>query len=183
MRAGPVLLHFFVLLLATTASLLMLGWSERAFPAVPTPPGVVARMAPQCLTLAVADSIASWISVPRAVRLTTSPARRVPKLLSQTAWYDVVVVVPSVPSNYVGYRADHPPRWRPAGVDSIDLVVPEWPVAVVMRISSHGDTRGGRLVGYGDSAEVLPFNGAFHVISWPPVFSVRATRIPCSGST
>lgn len=180
MRVGLVLTHFFMLLLAATAALLLWAWSWREFPDVATPPGTAARLTPRCLALAVADPAARWIPLPGAVQLTARPARGARMLPPPAGWYDARASdLPDLDARRLREGLDGPLRWRPVGADSLELMIPWWPVGARLRVATRGDTLHGRLVGYGDSAGVLPFNGGFHVITWPPVYDVRAIRVPC----
>jgi hypothetical protein len=160
--------------------LLLLAWSPREFPDAAVPPGAVSRLAPRCLALAVADTTARWIPLPRVVRLTAERAGAVPTLPPPAGWYDAWV---SEPAGAYSLRnrdgIDRPLRWRPAGPDSLDLVITGWPVGGRLRVAISSDSSHGRLVGYGDSFTVVLFNGSPHVISWPPVYAVRAIRVPC----
>jgi hypothetical protein len=183
MRSGLALTHFVTLLLATSAALLLLAWSPREFPDAAVPPGAVTLLTPRCLALAVADTTARWIPLPRVVRLNAERAGAVPTLPPPAGWYDARVSEPAGADSLRNRDGiDRPLRWRPVGTDSLDLLITGWPVGARARVAIRRYTSHGRLVGYGDSFTFVLFNGSPHLITWPPVYTVRAIRVSCSST-
>jgi hypothetical protein len=177
MRAGMVLTHFFVLLLATTASLLLRAAAERRFDPAPGTPPPVAAVAPRCYTLALegpdSASARRWVPVRSPVCLAAAPALGP----GAKGWGAALTAAPDTARDRFVAPHARPARWRPAGVDSLDVVFADWPVSVRLRIPTAGAVAHGRLVATGDSFFVIGFHGGLYAINWPPVYRVRAERV------
>ena len=175
MRAGLILTHFFVLLLATSACLLLRAAAERRFDPAAGTPAPTTAIAPRCYSLAIVgpdSASAGWVPLRTPVCLAAAPALGP----GATGWRAVLSAPPDSARDGYARRAA-PARWRPAGADSLDLIFPDWPVGVRVRIPTAGAVASGRLVATGDSFLVIGFNGGLYAINWPPVYRVRATLV------
>lgn len=178
MRAGLVLTQFFALFATTTAAILSLAGAERDFELPSRGEGIGPIFAPRCYTLAVVgdSALQARVRLPRRVRLTSEPDTASAKY--HPGWYKITVATSDTVTNRLGYYM-RAPRWRPVSADSLDIALPGWPIGTRMRFSVLGQSVEGRLVRQGDAFYVLPFNGSWHVINWPAVRTVRATRTSC----
>lgn len=176
MRRGLVFVHFFALVATVTAALLSREWSRREFPDLRS---TRQTKGTRCLRLSAGDSAADWFPMPPVVALDTSRSLTSPLTSWTHDWFAARALVRSNAERRALEPMNVPPRWRPAGPDSIDIAVPSFPVSARLRISDAGDTTGGRLVLYDDVSIVLPFNGTLHMLDWPPVDFVRVVGIPC----
>ena len=180
MRAGLVLTQFFALFATTTAAILSLAGAEREFELPSCREEIGPIVARRCYTLAVVgdSALQARVRLPKRIRLTSDPDTASAKY--HPGWYQVAVATSDTVTNRLGYYM-HGPRWRAVSADSLDIALPGWPTGTRMRFSVHGESAEGRLVQQGDAFYVLPFNGSWHVVNWPAVWTVRATRTTCVG--
>jgi len=178
MRTGIVLTQFFALFATTTAAVLSLAGAEREFDIPARLQHTDPIFAGRCYSLAVEgdSTMPAHARVPRRVRLTGDTSEAVP----EQRWFKVAVAVRDTVTSPLGYYM-HDPRWRAVGADSLDIALPGWPIGTRMRLPARGEIVTGRLVRQGDSFEVLPFNGSWHIVNWPAVKVVRAVRTSCEG--
>jgi hypothetical protein len=181
MRAGLLLTQFFALFGTVTAAVLSLAAAEREFDLPSGPQQSVGVVVPRCYTLAIKgdSTVTSYFPWPNRIQLTAKPDEASAQY--ERGWYEVAVAAKDTITTRLGYYM-HAPRWRPAGLDSLDITLPGWPIVTRMRIPDHDQFAEGRLIAQGDSWQVLPFNGSWHIINWPAVRTVRAVRTSCDRS-
>ena len=174
MHPGLALTHFFVVLVVTSASSLLLTAAERRFDRLPTPPKMTSSLSSRCYALSFVseDSVAAgWVPLPSPMCFTVDPAAR-----EGADWF---VAAPPPPYSR---RATEAPiaalgDWRPAGADSADVRVPGWPVGVRLRLPATASTGIGRLTASGDATYMVPFRGSLYRLNWPAVYRVRVRRL------
>ena len=154
MTAGTFLMQFYAICIVSLSGIALIYATLRDARLPPGPPPSIATLAPRCYALDLASVPEYRGDLPRPswVQLLSAPESQ--SFLS--GWYQARRPAADLSRSSHALPIVEQPHWRPAGIDSLDIIFPSFPMLLLLRIPSRGKTVSGRALVSDDVGGHLP---------------------------